>query len=40
LIVIHGINSEEYVKNITKNQRENKDFKVAVPAIILSNENY
>ena len=40
LIVIPGINSEEDIKNITTNQRENKDFKVAVPAIIPSNENY
>ncbi|TDE06772.1 type IX secretion system periplasmic lipoprotein PorW/SprE [Flavobacterium hiemivividum] len=40
LIVIHGINSEEYARNISTTLREKNDFKVVVPAIILSNENY
>jgi tetratricopeptide (TPR) repeat protein len=39
-IAIHGINSEAYARNISTILRENKDFKIAIPAVILSNDNY
>ena len=39
-IVIQGINSEAYARNISTILRENKDFKIMTPAIILTNENY
>ena len=39
-IAIHGINSEAYARNISAILRENKDFKIIVPVIILTNENY
>jgi tetratricopeptide (TPR) repeat protein len=39
-IVIYGINSEAYARNISSILRENKDFKIAIPAVILTNENY
>jgi hypothetical protein len=39
-IAIHGINSEAYARNISTILRENKDFKIATPAIIITNENY
>ncbi|PKH66737.1 gliding motility protein [Flavobacterium sp. ALD4] len=39
-ITIHGINSELYAKNISTILKENKDFKIATSAIILTNENY
>jgi tetratricopeptide (TPR) repeat protein len=39
-ITIHGINSEAYARNISTILREDKDFKIATSAIILTNENY
>jgi hypothetical protein len=39
-IVIQGINSEAYARNISSILRENKDFKIATAAVILTNENY
>jgi tetratricopeptide (TPR) repeat protein len=39
-VVIQGINSEAYARNISSILRENKDFKIATTAVILTNENY
>jgi tetratricopeptide (TPR) repeat protein len=39
-ITIHGINSEAYARNISTVLRDNKDFKTATAAVILTNENY
>jgi tetratricopeptide (TPR) repeat protein len=39
-IAIKGINSEAYARNISTILKDDKDFKVVIPAIILTNENY
>ena len=40
LLVIHGIKSEVYAKDIVQVLKENKNFKITEPAIVVSNENY
>jgi tetratricopeptide (TPR) repeat protein len=39
-ITIHGINSEPYAKNIIQILKENKNYKIEQPAIVISSENY
>lgn len=39
-LVIQGSNSEEYAKVVSALLKENKDYKIEEPAIVLSNENY
>ncbi|GIZ08030.1 gliding motility protein [Flavobacterium sp. UMI-01] len=39
-LVIQGADSEAYAKNVTTILRDNKNYKIEEPAIILSNENY
>ena len=40
LLVIHGIKSEVYSKDIVQVLKENKNFKITEPAIVVSSENY
>ncbi|WP_413999715.1 tetratricopeptide repeat protein [Flavobacterium sp. W1B] len=39
-VTIHGIKSEAYAKSVSSILKENKDFKIDKPAIVLTNENY
>ena len=39
-ITIHGINSEVYANNVIKALKEDKEYRVDEPAIVVSNENY
>jgi tetratricopeptide (TPR) repeat protein len=39
-LVIHGIKSEELAKGIASILKEFKDYKIADPSIVISNENY
>ena len=39
-IVINGINSEEFAKNIVLKLKENEKYKIQESAIVLTNENY
>ncbi|WP_244534325.1 type IX secretion system periplasmic lipoprotein PorW/SprE [Flavobacterium fluvii] len=39
-LVISGINSERYANNIAGIMKENKLYKVAEPAVVISNDNY
>lgn len=39
-ITIHGINSEDYAKDIAEVMKENKKFKIDEPAVVVSSENY
>ena len=39
-ITIHGINSEVYANAISRTLKEDKKYKVAEPAIVVSNDNY
>jgi tetratricopeptide (TPR) repeat protein len=38
--VIHGLKDEEYAKGVASILKEFKDYKIAEPAIVISNENY
>jgi hypothetical protein len=40
LLVIHGIKSEVYAKDIVQVLKENKNFKITDPSIVVSSENY
>ena len=39
-VVIHGVKSEAYAKDVSGVLREDKKYKISHPAIILSSENY
>jgi len=39
-ITIHGIKSEAYAQNIATIMKDDKKYKIAEPAIVISNENY
>ncbi|WP_366185783.1 tetratricopeptide repeat protein [Flavobacterium ovatum] len=39
-LVIQGAQSEEYAKNVSTLLKDNKEYKIEEPAIVLSNENY
>lgn len=39
-LIIQGAKSEEYAKNISTLLKDNKEYKIEVPAIVLSTENY
>lgn len=39
-IVIHGLKSEAYAQDVVLTMKEDKKYKVAQPAVVISNENY
>jgi hypothetical protein len=39
-IILQGIKSKQYATDIAITLQESKDFKIAEPAIIISNEDY
>ncbi|MFH6956084.1 gliding motility protein [Flavobacterium aquidurense] len=39
-VVIHGVKSEAYAKDVSEVLREDKKYKISHPAIIMSSENY
>jgi hypothetical protein len=39
-ITIHGIQSEEYANDVALLLKENKNFKIVEPTIVVSKENY